>query len=124
MIFCTIFIVTDTPQPLPDDASKNSTNISYALTFEKTEGNTTTQFYEYFKSVFLVDGVVTDEMSQLRETGNNFTCSTSTLEKTKMSGEPLDTGCVLPEEVKEIVLNAFKDNDSFFQVQEYLDKLK
>lgn len=124
MIFCTIFIITDTPQPLPDDASKNSTNISYSITFQKTEGNTTTQFYEYFKSVFLVDGVVTDEMSQLRETGNKFTCSTSTLEKTKMSGEPLDTGCVLPEEVKEIVLNAFKDNESFFQVQSYLDKLK
>lgn len=117
IIFCTIFIITDAPQPLPDDTSKNSTNISYALTFQKTEGNTITQFYEYFKSVFLVDGVVTDEMSQLRETGGKFTCSTSTLENN-------GSGCNLPEEVKEIVLNAFKDNESFFQVQSYLDKLK
>jgi hypothetical protein len=45
--------------------------------------------------------------------------------KTLMGIEPLnEVGCILPEEVKEIVLNAFKDSDSFFQVQEYLDKLK
>jgi hypothetical protein len=117
IIFCTIFIITDDPQPLPDDASKNSTNISYALTFQKTEGNTITQFYQYFKSVFLVDGVVTDEISQLRETGNKFTCSTSTLENK-------GSGCTLPQEVTEIVLNAFKDNEKFFEVQSYLNKLR
>jgi hypothetical protein len=117
IIFCTIFIITDDPQPLPDDASKKSTNISYALTFQKTEGNTITQFYEYFKSVFLVGGVVTDEMSQLRETGSKFTCSTSTLENK-------GSGCNLPDKVKDMVLKAFESNKDFAQVKSYLDKLK
>ena len=116
-VFCTIFIITDDPQPLPDDASKKSTNISYALTFQKTEGNTITQFYQYFKSVFLVDGVVTDEMSQLRETGSKFTCSTSTLQNK-------GSGCNLPDKVKDIVLKAFESNKDFTQVKSYLDKLK
>ena len=116
-VFCTIFIITDDPQPLPDDASKNSTNISYALTFQKTEGNTITQFYAYFKSVFLVDGVVTDEMSQLRETGGKFTCSTSTLLNK-------GSGCNLPDNVKDIVLKAFEDNKNLLQVQSYLNKLR
>ena len=116
-VFCSIFVITDNPTPLPSDNTKESTNISYGVIFQKKEGNDIKVFYDYFKSVYVIDGQVTDEVSQLRELGGNFTCSTSTLENN-------GSGCSLPEDVKEIILKAFENNKNYSSVQSQLDKIK
>jgi len=49
--------------------------------------------------------------------GQNFTCSTNTLEG--KSG-----GCSLSQEVRDKILKSFETNKDFFQLQSYLDKIK
>ena len=122
-ILCSIGIITNEPQPLPEDPNKESQFISYLLEYSNMQGNTSEGSYQYFKVLFLIDGVPTDEISHIRN-HQDFTCTTSTLEKTKMSGEPLNTGCLLPQEDKDMILKAFESNKDFDQLQTYLDKLK
>jgi len=122
-ILCRIGIITHEPQPLPEDPNKESQFISYLLNYSNMQGNTSEGSYQYFKVLYLIDGVPTDEISSIRN-NQDFTCTTSTLEKTKMSGEPLDTGCSLSQEDKDIVLKSFESHQDYNQLQSYLDKLK
>ena len=115
-IFCSVSIITDESQPLPSDPNKKSSNVAYIVMFQKTDGNNITDFYEYFKSIYLIDGQQTDEISQMRDK-QNFTCFTSTLEgKTG--------GCSLPQEVRVMILKSFESNKDFAQLQSYLDKIQ
>ena len=84
--------------------------------FQKTDGNNITDFYEYFKSLYFIDGQQTDELSQMR-VGQDFTCNTNTLEG--KSG-----GCTLPQDVKDKILKSFENNKDFTQLQSYLDKIQ
>ena len=115
-IFCKVSVITDQEQPLPSDPNKKSSNVAYMVMFQKTDGNNITEYYEYFKSLYLIDGQQTDELSQMRDK-QNFTCSTNTLEgKTG--------GCSLPQEVRDTILKSFESNKDFAQLQSYLDKIK
>lgn len=114
--YCTIGVITSTPQPLSNDNTKKSSNVTYSLIFQNTQGNNTSEYYEYFKSVYLIDGKQSDEISHIR-VGQNFTCSTSTLEgKTG--------GCVISQEVKDKILSTFQNNKDFAQLQAYLNMVK
>ena len=123
MIFCRVGVITHEPQPLPENPNKKVQFISYLLNYSNMQGNTSKDSYKYFKALYLIDGVPTDEISSIRN-HQDFTCTTSTLEKTKMSGEPLETGCSLSQEDKDIILKAFESDQYFNQLQAYLDKLK
>jgi hypothetical protein len=115
-IFCSIGIITDQPQPLPSDNTKQSTNIAYHVIYQNTQGSNITEYYEYFKSVYMLDGQQTDELSQMRE-GQNFTCSTNTLQgKTG--------GCSLSQELRDKILKSFESNKDFTQLKSYLDKIQ
>lgn len=116
-VYCSIFVITDTPIPLPTDNTKESINTSYGVIFQKKEGNNIKVFYSYFKSVYVVDGQVTDEVSQLRESEGNFTCFTSTLENR-------GSGCSLPQDVKETILKTFENKENYSSVVSQLDKIK
>ena len=115
-IFCSVGIITDEPQPLPSDNTKQSTNIAYHVIYQNTQGSNITEYYDYFKSVYMIDGQQTDELSQMRE-GQNFTCSTNTLQgKTG--------GCSLSQELIDKILKSFESNKDFTQLKSYLDKIQ
>jgi hypothetical protein len=115
-IFCKVSVINGQEQPLPSDPNKKSSNIMYTVMYQKTDGGNITEYYEYFKSLYLIDGQQTDELSHMRDK-QNYTCSTNTLEgKTG--------GCSLPQEVRDIILKSFESNKDFAQLQSYLDKIK
>ena len=91
-------------------------NVTYSLIFQNTQGTNVTEYYEYFKSVFLIDGKQSDEISQIK-VGQNFTCSTSTLENKTGS-------CVISEDIKDKILSTFQNNKDFTQLQTYLNMIK
>jgi len=115
-VYCSVSVITDQEQPLPGDNTKKTSNVAYHVTYQNTQGSNVSEYYEYFKSLYFIDGQQTDELSQMRE-GQNFTCSTNTLQgKTG--------GCTLPQDVKDKILKSFKNNKDFTQLQSYLDKIK
>ena len=115
-VFCSIFLFLDYARPLPSDPNKKSLSVSYMVTFEKQQGTNIVNFYEYFKTIFYIDGQQTDELSQMRD-NETFTCTTNTLEG--------DTGgCSLPQEVKDLILESFKTGQEFSEVQKYLNQIK
>jgi hypothetical protein len=122
-IFCKVGVITHEPQPLPEDPNKVVQYISYFLSYSADQVDTSIDSFRYFKALYLVDGSPTDELSSIRN-NQGFICTTSTLEKTKISGEPLDTGCSLPQEYKDMILKSFESTKYYTQLQSYLDKLK
>ena len=116
--YCSIAIVTDAPQPLPTDNTKKSSHISYMVVYENTQGTNITEFYEYFKSVYLIDGKQSDEISHIR-VGQDFKCSTSTLENKPGS-------CSFSQEMKDKILKTFdnKNSQEVAQLQSYLNMIK
>ena len=115
-IFCSISVITNEPQPLPGDNTKKSGAVAYMVIYENTQGSNVSEYYEYFKSLYYIDGQQTDELSQMR-VGQDFTCSTNTLQ-----GE--SGGCTLPQDVKDKILKSFEKNEDFTQIQTYLGKVK
>jgi hypothetical protein len=111
-LFCTVSVITNQPQPLPTDKTKKSSNITYLVIFTKN----TSEYYEYFKSVYLIDGQQTDEISHMR-VGENFTCSTSTLEGKTGS-------CEFSQEVKDMILKSFENSKDFSELESYLNMIK
>lgn len=115
-VYCSVSVITDQEQPLPGDNTKKSSNVAYHVTYQNTQGSNVSEYYEYFKSLYFIDGQQTDELSQMR-VGQDFTCSTNTLQgKTG--------GCTLPQDVKDKILKSFENNKDFTQLQSYLDKIK
>lgn len=118
-IFCSIYIITNEPQPLPGDNTKKSGTVAYMVTYENTQGSNVSEYYDYFKSLYYIDGQQTDELSEM-EVGQDFTCSTNTLR-----GESGGSGgCVLPQDVKDKILKSFEKSEDFTQIQTYLGKVK
>ena len=115
-VYCSVSVITDQEQPLPGDNTKKSSNVAYHVTYQNTQGSNVSEYYEYFKSLYFIDGQQTDELSQMR-VGQDFTCSTNTLQG--KSG-----GCTLPQDVKDKILKSFENNKDFTQLQSYLDKIK
>ena len=114
--FTKIAILTDSPVPLIGDNTKKTSRVSFIVMHQKTEGNTITQFYDYGKFLYFIDGEQTDELSQMRE-GKDFTCVTNTLEgKTG--------GCNLSQEVRDEILKSYENTTDYEIAKTYLDKIK
>ena len=115
-IFTKIGILSDSPVPLIGDNTKKTSRVSFIVTSQKKEGNTFTQFYDYGKFLYFIDGEQTDELSQMRE-GKNFTCGTNTLEgKTG--------GCNLSQEVRDEILKSYENTPDYEIAKTYLDKIQ
>lgn len=115
-IFCSVGIITDEPQPLPSDNSKKSSNIAYHVVYQNTQGSNITEYYEYFKSLYFIDGQQTDELSQIR-IHQDFTCVTNTL-------QDKTGGCELSQDMRDKILQSFQSHKDFFQLESYLDKVR
>ena len=115
-IFTKIAILTDSPVPLIGDNTKKTSRVSFIVTFQKKEGNTFTQFYDYGKFLYFIDGEQTDEISQIRE-GKNFICSTNTLEGNA-------GGCNLSQEVRDEILKSYENTPDYEIAKTYLDKIQ
>jgi hypothetical protein len=115
-IFVEMSIITSESRPLLTDNTKKSYNVGYLVTYQNKQGNNIPEFYEYFKTLYYIDSQQTDELSMIK-VGNDETCTTNTLAGKK-------GGCVLPQELKDKILNAFKDSKDFTKIQAYLGKVK
>ena len=117
--YCSIAIVTDAQRPLPTDNTKKSSHVSYLVVYQDTQGTNIDEFYEYFKSVYFIDGQQTDEISQIRTGYDTVTCFTSTLEN-----KP--GGCSFSQEMKDKIFKTFdnKNSQEVAQLQSYLNMVK
>jgi len=71
--------------------------------------------YEFYKTLYYKDGVLTDEYSFVNENDNRV-CSTDTLEGEK-------GGCTLSSEVKQNILKRYEKNSDYQNLKIYLDRI-
>jgi len=112
---CSVSFITNEPQSLINDPTKKTQAFSYLIIYNNNQEGKVNSF-TYFKVLYYVNGQKTDEISTVI-TGKNITCSTSTLEG--KAG-----GCSLPQEIKNEILNKFKDSKDLSELQSYLDKIQ
>jgi hypothetical protein len=71
--------------------------------------------YEFYKTLYYKDGVLTDEFSFINQ-DNNSICSTDTLEGEK-------GGCTLSSEVKQNILKRYEKSSDYQNLKIFLDRI-
>ena len=87
----------------------------YLTDFVNDQSSKVSYSYEFYKTLYYKDGVLTDEFSFINQDGNSI-CSTDTLEGEK-------GGCTLSSEVKQNILKRYEKDSTFIssQIQDYQD---
>ena len=113
-VFITI-IYTEEPQPLPSDSNKKVTQENYSVRFQETVNNQ--EIYRtYFKTLYLIDNQLSDFGSQVTENNNDTCASFSWAGGTEQ--------CQLPQELKDVILEKFKNDKEIGQLTSFLDRIK
>jgi hypothetical protein len=89
--------------------------ITYYLNYSVNDTLPTQYNYEFFKSLYYKDKVLTDEYSSITQDGNNL-CKTDTLGGQK-------GGCTLSSEVKQNILKRYEKDRDYQKLKGYLDRI-
>ena len=87
----------------------------YLTDFVNDQSSKVSYSYEFYKTLYYKDGVLTDEFSFINQDGNSI-CSTDTLEGDK-------GGCTLSSEVKQNILKRYEKDSDYQNLKRYLDRI-